>query len=64
MATSIGVVYLFVGNIYLASGLQVVSSSLHGGVNYVEELLWNTYGPQRLRTAKAYDFTYIGIEGY
>ncbi|KOR33457.1 hypothetical protein TI05_01005 [Achromatium sp. WMS3] len=64
MATSIGVVYLFVGNIYLASGLQFVSSSLHGGVNYVEELLWNTYGPQRLRKAKPYDFNYIGIEGY
>lgn len=63
MSTSIGITYLFVGNIYLATSLQLVSSTFHGGINYVEELLWNTYGPQRLREAGTYDFTYVGNEG-
>lgn len=60
ISTSLGVTYIFVGNLYLATSLQVVSSTFHSGVNYVEELLWNTYGPQRLRKAKTYDFTYVG----
>ena len=60
ISTSLGITYLFVGNIYLATSLQLVSSTFHSGVNYVEELLWNTYGPQRLRKANTYDFTYVG----
>lgn len=60
ISTSLGITYLFVGDIYLATGLQVVSSTFHSGVNYIEELLWNVYGPQRLRQANTYDFNYIG----
>lgn len=62
IGTSIGIDYLFIGNIYLVAGLQVVSSTSHGVVDYAEELLWNTYGPQRLRKADSYDFTYIGLD--
>lgn len=61
ISTSLVITYMFVGNIYLATSLQLVSSTFHGGVNYVEELLWNTYGPQRLRHASTYDFKYIGV---
>lgn len=60
ISTSLGITYLFVGDIYLATGLQVISSTFHSGVNYIEELLWNVYGPQRLRQAKTYDFNYVG----
>jgi hypothetical protein len=59
ISTSLGIDYLFVGNMYLAAGLQFVSSTFHGGVDYLEELMWNTYGPQRLRQANVCDFTYI-----
>jgi uncharacterized membrane protein len=64
ITTSLGIDYLFVGDIGLASRLQLVSSTSHGGVDYVEELLWNTYGPQRLRQASTCDFTYVGITDY
>jgi uncharacterized membrane protein len=60
MTTSVGIDYLFVGSMYVAASLQFVSSAFHGGVDYVEELLWNTYGPQRLHHAGTYDFTYVG----
>ena len=59
ITTSLGIDYLFVRDIYTVSGLQVVSSTLHGGVDYLEELMWNTYGPQRLRQAGTVDFTYL-----
>jgi len=60
ISTSLGIDYLFVGSMYLAAGLQLVSSTFHGGVDYLEELLWNTYGPQRLHRASTCDFTYVG----
>ncbi len=59
ISTSLGIDYLFVRDLYTVSGLQVVSSTLHGGVDYVEEWMWNTYGPQRLRQSGTVDFTYV-----
>ncbi len=59
ITTSLGIDYLFIRDIYTVSGLQVVSSTLHGGVDYLEELMWNTYGPQRLRQSGTIDFTYL-----